>query len=261
MGRPRYMTFRPKQLRYGNDGVPILSATQVEDVATEVLQKHCPGVLKNPAMTPVIELIQVLSKTTGLHHAIQDLGYRGHAKILGKVSFTKKALLLDISLTADREVQMRFTAAHEIGHWILHRWNYLNWTFGPHTSTAGDLEDDEKSLCRLEERTPQDWLEWQANVFAASLVMPRATFQTALVEAQKAFGITRNLGVVWLSDNEPSHRDFQLLGNRLANIYGVSLTSIRVRLNTLKLLHDESARSARSAHQILASRAGLPPHA
>ena|ERR1039458_4394520 len=118
-----------------------------------------------------------------------------------------------------------------------------------------------KSLCRLEERTPQDWLEWQANVFAASLIMPRATFQTALVETQKAFGITRNLGVGWLSDNEPSHRDFQLLGNRLANIYGVSLTSIRVRLNTLKLLHDASARSVRSAHQILAFPAGLPPHA
>jgi hypothetical protein len=37
------MTLRPKQLRYGSDGVPILSATQVEDVATEVLQKHCPA--------------------------------------------------------------------------------------------------------------------------------------------------------------------------------------------------------------------------
>ena len=90
--------------------------------------------------------------------------------------------------------------------------------------------------------------------------MPRATFQTALVETQNAFGITRNLGVVWLSDNGPSQRDFQLVGNRLANIYGVSLTSIRVRLSTFKLLHDESVRATRSAHQILASPGGSTQH-
>src|ERR1035441_9591561 len=90
------MTFSPKHLRYGPDGVPILSAKQVEEVATEVLRKHCPSVLKQPAMTPVIELIHTLSKTTSLSHAVEDLGYHGHAKILGKVSFTKKALLLDI---------------------------------------------------------------------------------------------------------------------------------------------------------------------
>jgi Zn-dependent peptidase ImmA (M78 family) len=184
---------------------------------------------------------------------IEDLGYRGPAKVLGKVSFTKKTLLLDISLTTEREVQMRFTAAHEVGHWVLHRWNYMNCKFATPKSTASELEDDEKSLCRLDERTPQDWLEWQANVFAASLVMPRATFQKALVDTQLAFDITRNVGIVWVSDAEYSKNDFKLVGNRLANIYGVSLTSIRVRLNTLKLLQDQSAAQTRSVTQILRS--------
>jgi Zn-dependent peptidase ImmA (M78 family) len=247
------MAFKPKHLRYSSDGIPILAAQQVEDVATEVLQKHCPPILKQPAMTPAIELIHTLSKTTGLHYAIEDLGYRAHAKILGKVSFSKKALLLDISLTTDREVQMRFTAAHEVGHWVLHRWNYKNWKLATPKSSPGELEDDEKSLCRLDERTPQDWLEWQANVFAASLVMPRATFQKALVDTQLALGITRNVGIVWISDAEYSQRDFKLVGNRLANIYGVSLTSIRVRLNTLRLLQDQSAAQTRSVTQILRS--------
>jgi Zn-dependent peptidase ImmA (M78 family) len=247
------MAFTPDQLRYSSDGVPILSAQKVEDIATEVLQKHCPDVLRKPAMTPVIELIQAIGKTTGMKSAIEDLGFRGQAKILGKVSFTKKTLFLDTLLTTEREVQMRFTAAHEIGHWILHRWNYKNWKFSQPNYGPGDLEDDEKSLCRLEERTAQDWLEWQANVFAASLVMPRATFQTALIETQTTFGITRNLGIVFISDAEYSRRDFQLVGNRLANIYGVSLTSIRIRLGTLKLLCDEAAAQTRSVRQILGS--------
>jgi Zn-dependent peptidase ImmA (M78 family) len=251
------MGFTPRKLRYSSDGVPILAAQQVEDVATEVLQKHCPRVLAKPAMTPVIELIQALSKTSGIQYAIADLGFRGHAKVLGKVSFAKKALLLDISLTTEREVQMRFTAAHEVGHWVLHRWNYMNWKFANPKSNTGELEDDEKSICRLDERTPQDWLEWQANVFAASLVMPRATFQKALVDTQLAFNITRNVGIVWISDAEYSKNDFKLVGNRLANIYGVSLTSIRVRLNTLRLLHDQAAAQTRSVTQIL--RSANPP--
>jgi Zn-dependent peptidase ImmA (M78 family) len=245
------MAFIPKHLSYSSEGVPILSAQEVEDVATEVLQKHCPDVLRKPAMAPVIDLIQAIGKTTAIKSTIEDLGFRGQAKILGKVSFAKKILFLDISLTAEREVQMRFTAAHELGHWVLHRWNYKNWKFPRPNYGRDDLEDDEKSLCRLDERTSQDWLEWQANVFAASLVLPRGTFQKALIETQETFGITRNLGTVWVSDAEYSRRDFQLVGSRLANIYGVSLTSIRIRLNTLKLLHDEGASHARSALQIL----------
>jgi Zn-dependent peptidase ImmA (M78 family) len=247
------MAFTPKQLTYSNEGIPILSAQKVEEIATEVLQKHCPHVLKEPATTHTIKLIQAIVKTTGLKAVIEDLGFKGQAKILGKVSFTKGTLFLDKSLTEEREVQMRFTAAHEIGHWVLHRWNCENWKFSQPNHNPGDIEDDEQSLCRLETRTPQDWLEWQANVFAASLVMPRATFRTALVEAQKTFGFTRNLGLVWISDAEYSRRDFQLIGNRLANVYGVSLTSIRIRLNTFKLLHDEVASEARSARQILDS--------
>ncbi len=226
---------------------------RLRNVATEVLRKHCPDVLRKPAMTPVAELIQAIAKTTGMKPDIADLGFRGRTKILGKVSFTKKTLLLDSSLTAERKVQMRFTAAHEIGHWILHRWNYKNWKFPRSSPSSGDLEDDEESLCRLEERTAQDWLEWQANVFAAAVVMPRATFQRALIETQKTFGIIRNLGIVWISDAEYSQRDFQLVGNRLANICGVSITSIRIRLNTLKLLHDEAGARTRSACDILRS--------
>lgn len=244
------MSFNPRDLSYSIDGVPILRALQVEDIATEVLQKHCPNVLKKPAMTPVLEIIHALGKTTGLESAVADLGSKGPAKVLGKLIFSKKLLLLDSSLTRDREVQMRFTAAHEVGHWILHRWNYKNWKFNTGSGDDG-LEDDEKTLCRLDQRSPQDWLEWQANVFAASLVMPRGTFQRALVETQGAFNITRNVGTVWLSDAAYSQRDFKLVGNRLANIYGVSLTSIRVRLSTLELLRDESATRARSAGQIL----------
>src|SRR5260370_28910943 len=148
------MALQPKNLKYAHNGVPILRALEIEDIATEVLQKHCPDVLKKPTMTPVLEIIQALGKTTGLSSAIADLGQRGRGKIVGKVSFSKHLLLLDTVLTADRAAQMRFTAAHETGHWVLHRWNYKNLKFA--TGTQDSMEDDEESLCRLDQRTPQD---------------------------------------------------------------------------------------------------------
>ncbi|MEI7730992.1 MAG: ImmA/IrrE family metallo-endopeptidase [Verrucomicrobiota bacterium] len=247
------MAFSPNQLRYSEDGIPILKARQIEDIATEVLDKYCPKALRVPVQTPVLEIIQELGKTTGLQSSILDLGYKNGAKILGLVNFSRKLLSLDNLLAGERKVQMRFTAAHEIGHWILHRWNYKNWRFAQPRQEQETLQDDEETLCRLDERTPQDWLEWQANVFAASLVLPRATFLKALVETQLFYGITRNVGKVWISDADYSRRDFQLVSGSLANIYGVSLTSIRVRLNTFNLLNDETSHKGRSVSQSLCS--------
>jgi hypothetical protein len=45
------MPFDPKRLGYGGDGVPILKATEIEQIAIEVLEKHCQKVLRKPAMT------------------------------------------------------------------------------------------------------------------------------------------------------------------------------------------------------------------
>jgi Zn-dependent peptidase ImmA (M78 family) len=253
------MPFDPKKLRHDNDGVPILKATEIEQIATEVLEKHCPAVLHKPAMTPVIEIIEALEKTTDLTSVIVDLGFKGNAKILGKVNFTQRCLSLDQLLITEREIQMRFTAAHEIGHWILHRWNYKKWKFPPSDLTPDNLQDDEDSLCRLEQRSPRDWLEWQANVFAAALIMPRATFLKALIEAQILTGIKRNIGIVWVSDAGYSQRDLVSVLDRLSVVYAVSIASVRVRLNTLKLIHDEAAAKTRSAVEVL-SAGILRPH-
>lgn len=48
------MAFNPRQLKYKSDGTPILSADQIETIATEVLTKHCPHVLTKPHQFPVM---------------------------------------------------------------------------------------------------------------------------------------------------------------------------------------------------------------
>jgi Zn-dependent peptidase ImmA (M78 family) len=236
------MAFDPKHLRYDEHGIPILRAPEIEAIADELLERYCPDVLMHPRETPVVEIIGKLRQRTGLLFKMEDLGYRGSAKVMGKVSFHKKTLFLDLTLNDERKAAFRFTAAHEIGHWILHRYNYKNWKLDKNLN-LGDLDDDEKTLCRMESRSPKDWLEKQANVFAASLVMPRKMFRSAVITQQKAMGITRNIGQVYLSSEGYSHRDYRALVARLSHVFGVSQESVRVRIDTLKLLvNAESAK-------------------
>jgi Zn-dependent peptidase ImmA (M78 family) len=228
--------FDPKKLKYNSVGIPILSAREIEAVANELLQKYCPDVLHKPSMTPVAEIIKRLGERTGLLFAIEDLGHRGTAKVLGKVSFHKKTLYLDTSLDNELKAAFRFTAAHEIGHWILHRYNYKNWKFQSHNETSGGLQDDDSTLCRLGNRTQSDWLEFQANVFAASLVMPREMFITALKRIQCEIGICKNFGRIYLSNVPSSHRDYDIIIARLSQVFQVSKKSVQVRTKTLRLV-------------------------
>jgi hypothetical protein len=229
--------FTPSKLIYNKDGIPVLSVKQIEAVATELLQNYCPQMLARPGFTPIAYIIDKLRERTGLLFVQQDLGYIGTAKVLGKVAFRKKILFLDNSLFGDRKQAFRFTAAHEIGHWILHRYNYRNWTFNSRYPTSDSLEDDEKTLCRLDQKSPKDWLEFQANVFAASLIMPREMFVLALATAQAAMGITKNIGRIYLSQAPCSLRDCENAVSDLAKIFEVSKQSVRVRIKTLNLIN------------------------
>jgi Zn-dependent peptidase ImmA (M78 family) len=238
-GGSRAITFDPKKLTYDEHGIPILTVREIEAVATELLRNYCPGVLHKPKTTPVVEIIQRLHERTGILFAMEDLGWKETSKVLGKVCFRKKTLYLDVCLEHERKAAFRFTATHEIGHWVLHRYNYKNWKFDTQLPNGDGLDDDDRTLCRLEKRTQKDWLEFQANVFAASLVTPREMFVFALIETQQAMGIKRNIGHIYLSDAEYSHRDFEMTVTRLSSVFGVSKESVRVRIKTLQLLELE----------------------
>lgn len=235
-----YYKFDPARIRYDENGIPVFRIREIEAIAQELLDMHCPNILEKPGFTPVAHIIDRLHERTGLGFTMAELGYKGTAKILGKVSFHKKLLSLDFSLNDERKAAFRFTAAHEIGHWVLHRYNYRNWILGNDANIDEDLIDGDDSLCRLEQRSQQDWLEFHANVFAASLVTPRKTFILALIEAQYSMGITRNLGRVFVSDAEYSQRDFEYIVGRLSHVFDVSKQSVRVRMKTLQLLEDET---------------------
>jgi Zn-dependent peptidase ImmA (M78 family) len=178
---------------------------------------------------------------TKLNYYWADLGFQGESKVLGKVNFPTKSLFLDETLQSERQIQFRFTAAHEVGHWVLHRYQPLRLNKRP----VDEVVDDEDSLCRLESTTPWDWVEIQANAFAAALVLPKATFQKLLVKVQADIGIIKNLGFVFKqSETNP---DFVRTLAGLSDIYGVSKQSVKIRLRTLKIIEEEDLKSLKTA--------------
>lgn len=207
-----------------------------------LLEFHCPLVLRQPSSTPVMTIIEKLKSRTNLKYEMRDLGFFNGLMVLGCVNLKTNTLSLDTILGSERRMSLRFTAAHEMGHWVLHRYNYKNWKL-KEEENAEELVDDEKTLRRLSHRTPREWLEYQANVFASCIVMPRPMFTRALAEQQAEMGIVpAKRGEVFLTKENYSQRDYFDLQTRLASIFDVSVTSVRVRVETLKLLREGPAR-------------------
>lgn len=90
--------------------------------------------------------------------------------VLGGTWFRSREVKIDESLDPDvfpdRLGRYRFTVAHEIGHWELHRHRYLS-AEGQAAMFAGG---DHPVICRSNDKSQ---LEWQADSFAGYLLMPK----------------------------------------------------------------------------------------
>jgi Zn-dependent peptidase ImmA (M78 family) len=150
----------------------------------------------------------------------------------------------------------RFSVAHEIGHWRLHRSYFArdtNQTLLFETSTEPTV------ICRAsEEHEP---IEWQANFFGACLLMPRRRVHD---EWKECLGRTRPL---LLSDLRPNGKVmmrarsmiyeqgrneagavddalFEEVAKPIARRFGVSPQAMRLRLEKLGLLLRQAPQQA-----------------
>jgi Zn-dependent peptidase ImmA (M78 family) len=161
-------------------------------------------------------------------------------RIIGACYFEPRfAIFVDSSLASDmHSARFRFTLAHELGHLSLHR--KLRLDFQSLDATARAIIDTQAHIDSLPRRleTPRDFLEWQANAYAAGLLMPRATFARELKRQHIDMGITRSPGIVYLNDERSSDDDYREAVARLSDIYQTSRTATQIRLRELDLLRD-----------------------
>ncbi|MBX3528872.1 MAG: ImmA/IrrE family metallo-endopeptidase [Rhodoblastus sp.] len=102
--------------------------------------------------------------------------------ILGAIYFDRKRIVIDESLDPDtnpaKEGRYRYTAAHEVGHWRLHRG-----LFGKDPAQTSLLESNAAPsvICRTSQAKKR--IELQADLYASCVLMPRKLVFAAWDEA------------------------------------------------------------------------------
>lgn len=145
---------------------------------------------------------------------------------LCKKKVEKGTIVFNEILINDLKMQGRyqFTLAHELGHWILHRKEFIEDENQINLfDIIRELTEEERIKCLNRDanenkiligglKTDIDWLEWQANYFAASILMPRELIQKYYQE---------NISKI----------DIDKMAIEISNLCGVSKQAAKIRLN------------------------------
>jgi len=130
---------------------------------------------------PPVPVDDMIELQLNMRYEIDDLQKRfGHGDVLGAIWFNEQLIRVDRSLDPVEHPRMlgryRFTLAHEIGHWQLHRRVFLRDETQMSLTSAADAA---AFVCRS---TDQAREEVQANMFAAFLLMPRDLIRRAWIK-------------------------------------------------------------------------------
>ena len=225
-----------KPMRLDKNGIPVLSRTDIDERVEAFIRYFDESCLVEPKPTPIASICTELRDKHGLNFKFGiDLGDTKEGyKYRGEYSLTSNTISIDSSLEYASPA-FNFTLAHELGHYVLHRRLDLE---AIDAAISSEIKDTNRELVldHMQGNNLRSWLEWQANKFASSLLMPRRTLRIAVAEKQKEMGLTRNAGIIYLDRGAGSFRDFQDQIENLMLIFQSSKSSIRLRLRELTIL-------------------------
>ena len=219
--------------------VPYLRPVDLDYAVRELL--HGYAAWKKAKVVPPIDVDEIVEGYLGLTLEVVDLkGLIGFRDVLGATWLDEGCVRIDESLES-QEGRFAFTVAHEIGHWQLHRPHYeLSKLTLPMFSLEVGAAPTAAVVCRATERKVP--AEWQADQFAARLLMPAAAVRTA------ALAVCNDRLPVW--DGLAANRKAGTLDRRLydlavevldvGNFANVSKEAMSYRLLDLQLVKDSS---------------------
>ena len=192
-------------------GVEVLDAEAVEERALQTIRAFDPVLVSAPRSIPVEEFVRQLAENRVLEYEPSaDLG-----NVLGRCWFSTPRIEINRALEGPWR---RFVLAHELGHFTLHR--HLK------VLRRDYVEDYARTIHEGAPPTPpaREWMEWQANRFAAALLAP---LPTLAVVAQEALEETRL---------ETGPRRLRQIADYIAAYFDVGKTAARRRLDEIGVL-------------------------
>ena len=95
------------------------------------------------------------------------------------------------------------------------------------------------------------WVEWQANEFSMCLILPRRYLQMLVCAVQMDLGIRRNLGTMYLDDQQCNKQDCQIIVGKIVERSSAKQSLLWRRLRFLGILEDHQRKSARPVFESL----------
>lgn len=213
--------------------VPFLREKVIEEHSEMLLGEWA---LEHPAITkPPVPIEDILELGLKLDFEIEDLrSALGHDDVLGAIWFGARLIKVDQSLDPTNNSRVlgryRFTIAHEVGHWRLHREHLMN---DPNAASLFEQNATPAFVCRSSDRPPE---EWQADQFAACILMPRRLVLEAWEEWR---GDCVQVALAELDIDPNDEIALDAFCRPLADLFEVSAQAMRIRLQRLELLVKE----------------------
>lgn len=216
------------------NNIPILSQDQIDNIAEMELKKFQKQALTRPTAIDIDGFLEMhLHVTPDYQYLSHNMVYLGmsvfydtnaipiYDEITGRAEYLSvkaNTVIFDRRLVENKsqEHRYRFTGGHEAGHFVLHSSYYRrNRSLGKSDNLFAKCHTS--SLCGMKKGnlvTDNDWLEWQANQFSSSLLMPKS----AVLLLHRSIG------------------DKKLLLQEMPKIFNVSNEAARNRLKNLKII-------------------------
>jgi Zn-dependent peptidase ImmA (M78 family) len=185
--------------------------------------------------TNLIQICNFLKRNHNVEFILgQDLGVNAHGReILGKFDPYPPRIHISLGMGYNSP-RWRFTLAHEIGHLLLHRQidisNLFDRAETGETIGWNNVDSSEKNI-RI--------IEWQANSFASSLIMPTELLYYLVILCLKELGVNNySHGIIYLDDQPCNKRSYYHILSRLNKEFNASFQSLSYRLAQLRLVND-----------------------
>ncbi|MEM9831774.1 MAG: ImmA/IrrE family metallo-endopeptidase [Bacteroidota bacterium] len=215
-----------------------LSRNRIIEIAEQELPQISPYIFEEGRPLTVKKLKEYLISQYG----IKVFEIASSSDLLG--SFNRNDRLISINSSIVDTGRELFILAHEFGHFVLHSKLQIG-------QIAYESFEDSKINFRTGKydlRNPKNWIEWQANQFASSLVLPRACVLARLRQYQYKKGLRGEK--LYVDDQYDNQKTLSEIIKQLAYIFSVTQTSIIYKLREMKLLEENSR--LKSIGQIIA---------
>lgn len=216
----------------------------IDKISKEKIEKLCNFELHeiNPRILTDAESLDVSSLKSYLKRKYDiDVQYHSDGKLLGYCDIANKTISLHQNVKeTKREL---FILCHEFGHFKLHHKLVIDqFTYNNFTESEYNFKIGKNSL-----ENPKHWIEWQANYFAVSMILPNTSILAILWQQQQRLGLNR--GKLYLDDQKENYQNYQTLLYKLSEHFNVTRPNILYRLKELK--HYENRSNLKNIREIL----------